>query len=335
MLQSGSGWTQERRLRMLTDTDTKGRILLVDDNLDVIDYIRLHLEKSGYVVTTAASGQEAVKAGRDIDIIFMDVRMPGMSGIEACRILREGPHADTPIIFLTADDSEASEIAGLDAGGNEYLGKPVSAVALERRADAYMRRKRLAADLRAATDSWRREALTDALTGALARRYAERMMRESVCGMWVIMCDIDHFKSYNDTFGHGAGDRCLQAVTATLRSTHHDVVRMGGEEFLILVKGADGGTVAERIREGVESGVSGPDGEPVTISVGAVHVDAETELKDAIRHADMLLYQSKHGGRNRVTTGDFSDGMPGIPNDSGRRDFRDPDASDRRRTSRD
>lgn len=316
--------------------ESKGNVLLVDDHIDAINYIQAHLERSGYTVTTATSGQAGVDAaGDDIDIIFLDVHMPGMSGIEACRILRGGKHTETPIVFLTADDSEGSEVAGLDAGGDEYLSKPVSAVALERRVSAYMRRRDRATCLQSAMDGWRRDALTDAMTGARSRRYAERIMRESACGMWAIMCDIDHFKSYNDTFGHEAGDGCLKAVAATLLSHGHDVVRMGGEEFLVLIRDGDGGDIAELIREGVESGVTKPNGEAVTISVGAVRVDSEAEVADAIRHADMLLYRSKRGGRNTVTVGSFSDGMPDIPNDDGRRDFRDPDDSDRRRNPRD
>jgi len=171
-------------------------------------------------------------------------------------------------------------------------------------------------------DNWRRKALTDATTGARSRRYAESMMQDTVGG-WAIMCDIDRFKSYNDTFGHEAGDECLKAVAAILMSHGHDVVRMGGEEFLILVGDVDGGGVSERIRSSIESGVSKPDGQAVTISVGAVHLDVNAKLMDAVRHADMLLYQSKHGGRNTVTVGRFSDGMPDIPNNGDRRDFRD------------
>ncbi len=315
--------------------ETKGRVLLVDNNIKMMEYVRSHLERGGYEVTVATSGKEAVAARDDIDVIFMDVHMPDMTGIDACLALRSGSHADTPIIFLTTDGSEESEVAGLDAGGNEYLSKPVSAIALVRRVDAYMRRNKRAANLIAATENWRREAMTDALTGARSRRFAERMMLDNVNGKWVIMCDIDSFKSHNDSFGHEAGDGCLKAVVRVLMSGGREVVRMGGEEFLILVDGADGGAVAEAIRGGVESGVADPDGCPVTVSVGAVRVDSDAKLSSAIRHADMLLYQSKHGGRNRVTTGDFSEGMPGIPDDAGRRGYRDPDGGDRRRTPRD
>lgn len=322
ILYKGMNDTKDEWPRM---NDTKGHILLVDDHIDAIDYIRSYLEKCGYTVTMATSGQDAVDIAhaKDIDVIFLDIHMPGMTGIETCQSLRDGSHADTPIIFLTADESESSELAGLDAGGNEYLRKPVSAVALEKRVAAYMRRRDRAANLQSAMDDWRRDALTDAMTGARSRRYADRIMQESARDIWVIMCDIDHFKSYNDTFGHEAGDRCLKAVAATLLSHGHDVVRMGGEEFLVLVKVGDGGDVAELIREGVESGVAKPDGEAVTISIGAVHVDSDVELADAIRHADMLLYRSKRNGRNTVTVGNVSDGVPDMPTSGGRRAFRD------------
>ena len=321
------------------ETTEKGHILLVDDNISMVDYIRVHLESNGYTVTTAESGQAALVAAEEgvesIDVILLDVHMPGMSGIEACQALRSGAHANTPIVFLTADDTEYSEVAGLEAGGNEYLCKPVSAVALEKRVAALVNNNRRMIKLQEAITGWRHEALTDTLTGAHSRKFADNIMQSDASGLWAVMCDIDHFKLYNDSFGHRAGDACLTAVVTVLMSYGHDVIRMGGEEFLILIKKGNGKDIAEQIRKGVESRVIKPDSDPVTISVGAVFMDSGAELSEAIRHADMLLYQSKNNGRNIVTTGNFSDGMPSIPNDNGRRDFRDPNGDDRRQAPRD
>jgi len=175
---------------------TRGHVLLVDDHIDAIDYVRLHLERNRYAVSTTTRGKSTLRvaADMDVDIIFLDVHMPEMSGVETCRALRcSKKHANTPIIFMTADDSESSELAGLDAGADEYLVKPVSAAALEKRVAAYMRKTKQLRDIQKAAHNWRKEAFTDALTGTRSRRYAELMMHEKADG-WVIMCDIDHFK---------------------------------------------------------------------------------------------------------------------------------------------
>jgi diguanylate cyclase (GGDEF)-like protein len=299
-------------------------VLLVDDNIQAVDYIRIFLEDAGYKVQTAQSGQEALSViSTETDIILLDLHMPGMTGIEVCQRLRVR-QCNTPIIFLTADDSEANEIKGLDVGGNEYLHKPVSAAALERRIMALINNKLKMEKLRNAVDNWRNEAYTDNLTGVYTRRFLQHMPAE-IHDTCVMMIDIDHFKKFNDTFGHEEGDKCLQEVANTLISFGHDVIRMGGEEFLVLAKKV-GVEAAEQIRSLIEQTIKRPDQQSVTVSIGAVYMDQPGNLTDAIRHADMLLYQSKCK-RNNVTFNLFSSDPPSIPHSDStkRRDFRDID----------
>lgn len=258
---------------------------------------------------------------RDFDLVVLDVHMPGMNGFEVCRTLRESDrNRRTPIIFLTADGGEASEIRGLDAGGDEYLQKPTSVVTLERRIAAKLRGADRLNRLRESVRQWQEQASTDPLTGTRTRRLLDELDPR---GSGVIMVDIDHFKRFNDAHGHGEGDECLRRVAGVLMSKSETVVRMGGEEFMVFVRGEDAFAVAAELRDGVRGGVRDPDGAAVTISVGAVRVDDDADLARAIRIADALLYQSKNE-RDRITCGLSSDGEPGARGDgAGRRRFRD------------
>ena len=301
---------------------SKGNILLVDDHPELIEHIAKHLVREGYSVTTAVCGADALATADQVnfDVVILDVHMPGMSGVEVCRRLKSRA---IPVIFLTADDSEATELEGLDAGGGEYLVKPVSARVIERRVAGKMRDKERVDKLRAAVDGWKSMASTDELTGAKTRLHL-RELPESMSAGGVIMVDVDHFKRFNDTFGHGEGDECLRNVASTLLSAGHTVVRMGGEEFMVFVHEGRVDEISDSLVGAVASQVQEPTGKAVTISAGAVEIDRRCDLTDAIAAADGLLYESKHGGRNRSTCKKLS-GTDWVPESGEKRKFRDRD----------
>jgi len=247
--------------------------------------------------------------------------MPGMSGIEVCRRLKD--RGAIPVILLTADDSEPSELGGLDAGGDEYLVKPVSARVIERRVAGKIRDKVRVDKLRAAVDGWKGMASTDELTGTKTRLHL-RELPESVSDGGAVMVDVDHFKRFNDTYGHGSGDECLRSVASVLLSAGHTVVRMGGEEFMVFVHEGCVAEISGSLVEAVASRVQDPTGAAVTISAGAVEIDRRCDLADAIAAADGLLYESKHGGRNRSTCRKLSL-TDWVPESGERRKFRDRD----------
>lgn len=153
-------------------------------------------------------------------------------------------------------------------------------------------------------------AQTDPLTQLLNRRGFEQVTGRMGAGA-VLLVDIDHFKSVNDTLGHDAGDRVLQQVAGILRDTtrRSDVVaRYGGEEFVIFMRDAtirEAGFLGERLRVGVERG-SKTLGQAITISVGAAVTGSERELKDLLLRADEATYQAKKDGRNRVVIREFA-----------------------------
>lgn len=193
-----------------------------------------------------------------------------------------------------------------------------TAKAIERRIAAKYRTRMN--DLRAALEDWKSKASTDPLTGAKTRLYLKNIP-DTIEGGGVIMVDVDHFKRFNDTFGHGMGDDCLRSVAAALLSLGHTVVRMGGEEFLLFVEDGDPGEVAASLVSLVRDTVRDPDRNPVTVSAGAVIADRACGLADAISAADRLLYESKSGGRDRYAFGRMSE--KGGPDSGKRRRFRD------------
>jgi len=300
---------------------SKGNILLVDDHPELVEHIAIHLDREGYSVTTTTCGADALSAagGTDFDVVVLDMHMPGMSGIEVCRRLKS--RGAIPVIFLTADDSEPSELGGLDAGGDEYLVKPVSAAVIERRIAGKIRDKARVDRLRAAVDGWKGMASTDELTKTKTRLHL-RELPASVSDGGVVMVDVDHFKDFNDTFGHASGDDCLRSVSSILLAAGHTVVRMGGEEFMVFVREGCAEEVSRSLVEAVACRVQDPRGAAVTISAGAVGIDRRCDLADAIAAADGLLYKSKHGGRNTSTYNKLSE-TDWVPESGERRKFRD------------
>jgi len=119
----------------------QARILLVDDETDITEFIGFNLEKEGYLVEKAQTGEEAIEKAKIFlpDLIILDVMMPGMDGMEACEKIRLLPNLNNPIIvFLTARSEDYSQIAGFDAGGDDYLSKPIKPKVLVSRVKALL-----------------------------------------------------------------------------------------------------------------------------------------------------------------------------------------------------
>jgi diguanylate cyclase (GGDEF)-like protein len=300
-------------------------ILVADDEPINRSLIQRRLERAGYSVLTAENGSEAVERTISAlpDLVILDVMMPVMDGLEACRRIKDGETTrDIPIIFLSARDETEVKVNGLSLGANDYISKPFKAEELLARVDVAMRlkherdrlRERIE-EARANAEQAQERAVTDALTGllnryglqrALAREHAEarRYTRPLAC----LMIDLDNFKSVNDTYGHSAGDTALQQVATILIEAvrRSDMVfRYGGEEFLALLPETDlDGAVAlaEKIREAASARFFG-DGQYVfslTLSVGAANLYNGESGNDMIARADLALYHAKEQGRNRV-----------------------------------
>ncbi len=306
-------------------------ILVADDEPINRSLIQRRLERAGYQVLTAENGSEAVEKTLATlpDLVILDIMMPIMDGLEACRRIKDDETTrDVPVIFLSARDETEVKVSGLSMGANDYISKPFKAEELLARVDVAMRLKHERDNLRASAEEARahaelaqERAVTDALTGllnryglqrALAREHAEarRYERPLAC----LMIDLDDFKKINDTHGHSAGDTALKQVATILTKVvrRSDMVfRYGGEEFLVLLPETDlegAAALAEKIRESASTRLFG-DGEhffKLTLSAGAANLRHDESGNDMIARADLALYHAKELGRNRVESAPYA-----------------------------
>ncbi|MEN8199158.1 MAG: diguanylate cyclase [Thermodesulfobacteriota bacterium] len=307
------------------------KILLVDDTATERMLMATYLKKMGHEVIVGENGEQAVSLYSECqpDLILLDVIMPVMDGHEAARRIRALDDEWIPIIFLSAKTEADDIVAGIQAGGDDYLTKPVDRTVLSAKMHAMQRiaamRQRLldvTLELDGANQELQRLVSVDGLTGLANRRYLDqfiehemRRLRRSQSPIVLIMADIDNFKAYNDHFGHMGGDDCLRSVASALREELKRpadlVARYGGEEFCVVLpetKLAGGTHVAENLRRAVESRdlpqaptiAAGR----VTLSLGVAGclADGRCDIKDILNKADQALYQAKQEGRNRVIT---------------------------------
>ena len=291
-----------------------GRILVVDDAMENIRILHAALQDE-HEVLFALDGNRALALAQHQrpDLILLDAVMPGMDGYAVLQALRAAPEtSEIPVVFVTALSSPEDETRALDAGAADFISKPVNAAVVRARVRTQLTVKRQADALRTLT-------LTDSLTGVANRRaFTDRIDNEwRRCGraalpMSLILADIDHFKLYNDHYGHQAGDACLeQAARAFCRAANRAqdlVARYGGEEFAILLPETDAAgaqCVAQRVldelaAEAIAHAVS-PTSPLLTASMGIATLvpDRVQTSASLIRTADALLYQAKAEGRNR------------------------------------
>jgi len=296
---------------------SKERILIIEDEEDILALVQYNLLREGYRVSCAMSGEEGLQLARteSPDLILLDLMLPKLDGVEVCRILRQ--EMNIPILMLTARDDEIDRVIGLETGADDYITKPFKHNELRLRLRAGRRIVELQNELLAARDTFRTKASHDSLTGLwnhaeileILAHELSRAEREDKC-VAVIMADIDFFKKTNDTHGHLAGDVVLRATAGKMHSlmrSYDFIGRFGGEEFLVILPDCSleyASAFAERLRLSVSSdSIDSPVGRiPVTLSFG-VAVSSKDRLKDAyslVNAADEALYQAKKNGRNRV-----------------------------------
>jgi diguanylate cyclase (GGDEF)-like protein len=295
-------------------------VLIADDDRITREYVGGLLRGNGMKVEMAENGKAAVdRVGQGgVDIILLDVMMPGLSGIDCCRLIKSMTAEDfVPIILVTAKSDPDSRVEGLRIGADDYIAKPFDERELLARVTNMLRIKKMHDDVNEARTRLERLAVRDELTGLYNYRYlhsrlneefkrAERFRDPLACAM----VDIDHFKSFNDQHGHVVGDAVLAEVAKRLRGAVREidvVARYGGEEFLLVLPSthfAGALTVADRVWRSVGESparLAGKDFD-VTVSVGvALYPSRDVKTKDQlVKAADRALYQAKDDGRNRI-----------------------------------
>ena len=306
------------------------KILLVDDTKTDRLIMTAYLNKLGHEVITGENGQQAIELyqSEQPDLIIMDVIMPLMDGHEAAARIRGNGEEWIPIIFLSARVDPEDIVKGIDAGGDDYLTKPVDHTVLAAKMKAMQRisamRHRLikvSNELEKANHELVHLAHADGLTGLSNRRYMDKFLRVEISRsvryqqpLTVILADVDHFKAFNDHYGHLEGDDCLKKLAhvldQTCKRTTDLVARYGGEEFAIIlpdtaVENAE--MMAERLRKAVQdlniSHAASVTADVCTLSLG-VHTcvpEKGASREQLLQKADAALYQSKQQGRNQFT----------------------------------
>ncbi|MFD2231630.1 diguanylate cyclase [Alkalimarinus sediminis] len=296
-------------------------VLLVEDSRAIRHLVTAYVEEVGHRVMSAETGEIAMELfdQNQIDLVLMDIELPGIDGFEVTRRMRARLSNDwLPIVFLSSNSSDQHFVEGIKAGGDAYLAKPVNGPVLQSMVQAMGRIAAIQEQLQTVNQELSRLAHVDSLTELNNRRgfvlhYGREWGRSSreAQPLSIIMIDIDSFKTYNDNYGHLAGDDCLRLVAKILMSNLlrpvDMVARYGGEEFVVLLPNTslDGAKlVAERLRAAVESEnlkhEFSPVAKHVTISAGCAEKVAGQAPNLLIDVADKNLYKAKENGRNQV-----------------------------------
>ena len=297
------------------------RILIAEDDTISRKLLERTLERSGYEVISVADGAKALEELVNSDpprLALLDWMMPEKDGVEVCREVRR--QKDQPYIYLillSSRESKKDVVSGLESGADDYLTKPFDTEELKARLRAGERILELEDRLVEARESYRFQATHDVLTSLWNRgvilelvcREVARARREEICSA-VMMCDVDHFKKVNDTFGHAIGDEVLREIARRLQNSvrsYDTVGRYGGEEFLVVLTNCDPANAvsrAESLRHNIGL-------RPVQTSIGPLNVTASIGLAltvdfpgcaadEIVHRADLALYAAKHAGRNCV-----------------------------------
>ncbi len=290
--------------------EAKRKVLLIDNSKMIHALVRAHLDEEAVAVHSAYDGAEGMKLAAAVrpDLVLLDVEMPAPDGWEVCRLLKaDAELKDAPIIFLTAETDTRQKIRGLELGATDYVTKPCDPAELVARVRSALRTKEL-------TDLLAEQAMIDGLTGLRNRRYFDQRLGAELASakrygdtLGCVVADIDHFKQFNDRYGHAVGDGVLRLVGRVFKEAARaeDVVcRYGGEEFVFLLPRtplAAAAVFAERARAALQA--AGTNRKDARLSVTASFGVADsTCAADAgvVAAADLALYAAKRAGRNRV-----------------------------------
>lgn len=314
---------------MTTGTEKrKEKILVVDDIPVNIQLLDKQLSSSGFNIVIARNGEEALTQvdAEKPDLVLLDVMMPKLDGFETCRILKSNNKTNyIPVIMVTALNEMEDKIKGVEAGADDFITKPFNKHELLVRVKSLLRIKRLHDQLQEKVDlleqakeRLRELAITDGLTGIYNHRYFKQFLAKEIIRtnrhntkVSLAMIDIDHFKHYNDSHGHVAGDKILQQMAKLMAQNLRSIdvaARYGGEEFVAVLPQTDAHAakiVAEKLRMLIEnSQFEKEESQPnskITISVGiATYPDNSKDLEGLINSADQRLYAAKAQGRNKV-----------------------------------
>ncbi len=309
------------KLKPLLQKPEEQKFLVVDDEIFIVELLKDYLETLGYPCQTAYNGREALEKVQQegpFTIVITDICMPELDGLHLIRALKE-KYPDTDIIAMTGYTRSYRYTDVIKAGANDFINKPFDLDELQAKINRILRERRLRERLRALTTY-------DPLTEIFNRRYFEEKIKEECHRAWrqdyslhLAMIDVDHFKEYNDLYGHQAGDRLLQRLAEILVSSTRRYVdlpfRYGGDEFALLIPHC-ATQAAQKAANRICQRFAEEDFSPASLSIGLaqfIRHEPENPLRldvdDLIRRADEALYEAKRQGGNRVVV-DFTNPCP-------------------------
>jgi two-component system cell cycle response regulator len=292
-------------------------ILIVDDEEGIRQSMQEFVSVSGFRTITAASAEEALAllADRQVDIVITDIMLPGMDGLELTDVIKKDFNID--VIVLTGYTGDYSYEEAISKGASDLVFKPVRFEELLLRIKRVLKERKLTNERLQMLKKLKKLSITDGLTNLYNSRHFYNQLKSEVDRsarythpLSMLLLDIDHFKEYNDRYGHLEGDKVLlrlgQVIKLLLRKMD-SAYRYGGEEFTVILPETDNAeaiTVAQRIRKAVKEIVFIP--EPgleasITISIGMTAYNPPEEVASFIQRADKALYGSKEGGRDKVS----------------------------------
>ncbi|MDX8389518.1 MAG: diguanylate cyclase [Mariprofundaceae bacterium] len=311
------------------------KILIVDDSRTYQAVLTSYIADMGFEHISAMNGDEALEIfPREWpELILLDVNMPGMDGYEVARRIRdlgEEWACWVPIIFLSGNVKDEDIVMGIEAGGDDYLAKPISEIVLHAKIKAMLRMANhrlkaieVAEALSKANEELESLSKTDGLTGIANKYYFNEYIQQewsrcmrSCAPFSLLFVDIDHFKLYNDHYGHLEGDICLKKVAQALSLTTHRAAdmafRYGGEEFALILPDTDhngmcymGNRLVEAVRNLEVPHAHSPAADIVSVSVGGAMTIPHQQginANELLHQADQAVYKAKEEGRNRFVT---------------------------------
>ena len=290
------------------------RVLIVDDDPAVRDSIHEFLTIMDYQAFKVSSAEEAMAFLRKkhVDVIITDIIMDGMDGLDLTRFIKD--HYDSDVIVITGYTGDYTYEEAINRGADDFVFKPVKFEELQLRLKRVLRERQLKHERTLILEQLKELAITDDLTKLFNSRHFYNQIEQEVSRynrykrpFSILLIDVDHFKHFNDTYGHLEGDRILRRVARLITScmrTMDTAYRYGGEEFTVLLPETtcDAAlTVAERIKESVcNESLDYINNARVTVSIGATEYSDLDTVSDLVKRADRAMYIAKQKGRNRI-----------------------------------
>lgn len=310
----------EDAMRAMDTISAKGgRVLIIDTDKRHAERIQGYLSEEHQVDILLEPADAVFQvSGVQYELSLVSMSLNDFDPLRVASQIRTVEHSRNMPIILMADEGDKPRVVrALDLGVNDFINRPIERNELKARVRTQIRRHRYAMELRESVNNSIAMAVTDDLTGLYNRRYFDRHLnillskaQEQDRNLAVMILDIDHFKSVNDTYGHDVGDMVLKEFSARMKRNIRGVdlaCRFGGEEFVVLMPDTDVSNaelVAERVRQAVGEKTFEINGQrplTVTVSVGVSFNESLADTSESlIKRADLALYRAKREGRNRV-----------------------------------